>query len=118
MRCYHIVVIWDGSKRAEEASVGATGSADTFNVEKGVFVQQNPGGGNWHEVTAFKSLSYDDSEFSMKMEICGGQNYSIWIPSKNENNVTVSVSGPYRIGYRGYVDAPLDVSEIKTIAGE
>ena len=71
-------------------------------------MQQNPGGGDWHEVASFESLSYDASTFELKLKKTGGQSYNIWllIGGVNISDFTVSTSGPLTNTYKGIGDFP------------
>jgi hypothetical protein len=111
VRCFLISVGWDGSNRRNGATISVAAPAGTFKTN-GVYIQQNPGGGGWHEVARFKKISTSDRGITIEFSETGGQNYYIWLPVDHEvgnEHVDVTTSGPFLIGYRGFVDAPFPV---------
>jgi hypothetical protein len=108
VRCFHAVIGWDGTNRRTPASFKVEAPAGTFKTD-GVYIQQNPGGGGWHEVGLFKKIVTSDRGIEIAWEETGGQNYNVWLPVDHEvgtSAVNVTKSGPYTIAFSGFVDAP------------
>jgi hypothetical protein len=113
LRTYQINVNWDGGNtRKDPASltVEYLSGNDLFDTSHGAYFKVRPGGGDWFEVEAIKSVVIDEKKFSIYWSRTGGQNHDIWLVLKknvNESEIQITQSGPINIKAH-IMDVPLD----------